>query len=219
METMTEQPNTQEIREREVSFAETQGEDSPAPAPAQKKEEDTLDILKPKAEPKQWTIGKDDISRQYVQKPLSFIGKMQWFSLVGEVLDKAMGGQNALSINSLMSAPSGQPDQLTMQDFRNADTFIHAVGKLLVYAPDFLTKSYCIWLSVPEYERELAKQIMELPPEEGGLTDDQGLEIIEVFIDQNYEALDTFFREKLADLQKRIQARRKEVEASRQSRR
>ena len=47
----------------------------------------------------------------------------------------------------------------------------------------------------------LAKQIMELSrPSDGGLTDDQGLEIIEVFIDQNYEALDTFFREKVVEL-------------------
>jgi hypothetical protein len=214
---MTEQQENPPTEENEVSFQEAVAENE-APQEAQEGD-DVLDILKPKAEPKKWTIGKAELTREYVQRPLSFIGKMQWFSLVGEVLDRAMGGANALSINSLMSAPSGSANELTMQDFRNADTFVHAVGKLLVYAPDFLTKSYAIWLGVPEYERDLVKQIMELPPEDGGLTDDQGLEIIEVFIDQNYEALDTFFREKLSALQDRIQARRKEVEASRLSKR
>ena len=48
-----------------------------------------------------------------------------------------MSGENALSINSLMSAPGASAESLTMQDFRNADTFVHAVGKLLVYAPGF----------------------------------------------------------------------------------
>ena len=46
----------------------------------------------------QWTIGQGEFERTYVQRPLSFIAKMQWFSLVGEVLDKAMSGDNALTV-------------------------------------------------------------------------------------------------------------------------
>ena len=185
----------------------------------QREDEDVVDILVPKADVKQWTIGQGDLQRVYIQRPLSFIAKMQWFSLVGEVLDKAMSGDGALTVGNLLSGPQGRGQSLNMADFRDADTFVHAIGKLLIYAPDFLTRSYCIWLNVPEFERDVAMELMKQPPEEGGLTDEDGIEIIEIFIDQNYEALDRFFRERLGDLQKRLQARAKVAQESRQSRR
>jgi hypothetical protein len=201
-----------------ASTASLEGTDqAPVKPQSEKKQEDILDILVPKSEPKTWVIGQGDFTREYVQRPLGFIEKMQWFALVGGVLEKSMSGDNALSMNNLLSAPAGRGDALTMEDFRDADTFIQAVGKLLVEAPTFLQDSFCIWLSVPDYDRDRAKELMALPPEEGGLTDDQGLEIIEIFIDQNYEALDSFFREKLAALRKRVVARQKAAAESRSS--
>jgi hypothetical protein len=191
------------------NFTEEPDEDEKPP-------EDIVDVLKPKAEIKIWQIGKGDYSREYAQRPLSFIKKMQWFSLVGEVLDKALSGDNAMSLNSLFSAPSGgRAGGLSMADFRDADTFVQAVGKLLVHAPNFLIHSYCIWLNVPDYETEIAVEIMKMSPEEGGLSDKQGIEIIEIFIDQNYEALERFFREDLGGLQRRVAARRKDAETHR----
>jgi len=214
------------VQEREVSYeegikdADFDQAEAPQPEGQAQEQEDVVDLLRPKAEPREWKLGKGEYSRAFVQRPLSFIAKMQWFSLIGEVLDKAMSGDDRLSINNLFDAPStGRGGRLTVEDFRDADTFVQAVGKLLVHAPDFLTKSYCIWLSVPDYERDYVKQLMELPPEEGGLTDEQGVQIIETFIDQNYEALDSFFRDKLAGLAARITARQKERAESRQSKR
>lgn len=212
-------PQEPEVEEISLEQASADLKEPAASEPQEQEKEDVVDILVPKAEPKEWTIGKGEYERKFVQRPLSFIGKMQWFSLVGEVLDKAMSGSNSLSMNNLLSAPQGRGGALGVEDFRDADTFIQAVGKLLVYAPDFLTKSYSIWLGVPDYEREFVNQIMALPPEEGGLTDDQGIEIIEVFIDQNYEALDGFFREKLGVLRSRVEARQKAASESRQSKR
>lgn len=187
--------------------------DNGTPKQEAKEQEDVLDILKPKAEPKTWVIGTGDYQREYVQKPLSFIAKMQWFSLVGEVLDRALSGPDGMRLGNLFNGPGGQ--QFSPEDFREADTFVQAVGKLLAVAPDFLVNSYCIWLNVPDYERPAVAEIMMLPPDEGGLSDEQGIEIIEVFIDQNYEALDTFFREFLGRLQKRVQARAQEAESKR----
>jgi hypothetical protein len=209
------------VVEREISLedakAEQEAGQTPAQPAAEKPQEDLLDIIQPKSEPKTWKIASQGFEREYVQRELSFIGKMQWFSLVGEVLEKAMSGDNALSLNNLLTTPEARGQSLTMQDFRDADTFVQAVGKLLVYAPDFLEKSFCIWLGVPDYEQEVVKQIMASPTTEGGLSDDQGLEIIEIFIDQNYGAIEGFFREKVAALQKRVQARQKD-RASRSTR-
>lgn len=202
--------------EAEVDPTAVEDEDFSESPEEEEKPDDIVDLLKPKAEIKIWKIGKDDYSREYAQRPLSFIKKMQWFSLVGEVLDRALSGDNAMSLNSLFSAPSGgRGGMLSMADFRDADTFVQAVGKLLVYAPDFLIRSYCIWLNVPDYETDLAIEIMKMSPEEGGLDDKQGIEIIEIFIDQNYEALERFFREDLGGLQRRVVARRKDAEEHR----
>jgi hypothetical protein len=216
-ETAIDQAPEEIPEEREADMTQMGGDQEIAAAPEEKSEEkDVVDILKPKAEVKVWRIGKDDYAREYVQRPLSFVKKMQWFSLVGEVLDKALSGPSKMSLNSLFSAP-GARGGLTMEDFRDADTFVQAVGKLLVHAPDFLVKSYCIWLNIPDFEQDVAARIMEMSPEEGGLTDQDGVEMIEIFIDQNYEALDRFFREDLSKLQGRVAARQKDAADHRQS--
>lgn len=186
-----------------------------SPAKAEGDHEDVIDTIEPKAEPKSWTLkqiddkGKVVEDRTYVQRPLSFFAKMQWFSLVGEVIDKSISGDDGLRLSSLFELPGGGRT-MSASDFRDADTFVQGVGKILVHAPDFLEKSYCIWLNVPDYEREWAKAVMAEPKDNGGLSDDDGLEIIEIFIDQNWESLESFFREKIASLRDRIQSHRKE---------
>ena len=213
---------TTEIQEREIEFDQAVAEEAPpeAEAASPAEEEDVVEILEPKIDPKTWKIGKDDYERVYVQRPLSFMAKMQWFSLVGDVLDKALSGETRMSLNSLFTAPAtGRDGTLSLADFRDADTFMQALGKLLSYAPEFLLDSYVIWLGVPAHERPLVKQIMLLTEQEGGLSDEQGIEIIEIFIDQNYDALDAFFRQRIAELRKRVDQRQKAAKASRQSKR
>lgn len=213
---MSDEPATEEM---DVSF-QPEAEEVIAPTEEMKteapeEERDVLDTIVPKKEPRTWEIGPEDFRRTYVQKPLSFIAKMQWFSLVGEVLDKALSGPEGMSLNSLFSTPT-RTGELRMQDFRDADTFVQAIGKLLAAAPEFLVDSYIIWLNVPDYDHEVMRTIMKLPPDEGGITDDQGIEIIEVFLDQNYEALADFFTQRISQLQKRVQHLNK-IRGSRQS--
>jgi hypothetical protein len=180
------------------------------PAKPDEEPEDVVDVLRPKAAPKQWTFGPEDMPLVFIQRPLSFIQKMQWFSLVGGVLDKAMSGDNPVSVNELLTNPAAGRRGMTLEDFRDADTFVRAIGKLVVHAPKFVTDSYCIWLGVPEHQTKIVSEVMAYPAEEGGLTDDQGLEIIEVFIDQNYDALADFFGDKIGALQRRVSQRQEE---------
>ncbi len=156
--------------------------------------------LKEEAKKRTFIVGGQE--REYVQKPLSFLGKIQFLSYVGEVLDKAMSGQNALQLNSLFEVPAYRGDSLSAQDFSDAQTFVQAIGKLLVYAPDFLAKSYAIWLRVPDYERELFAESLE-----ESLSDEEGLDIIETFIDQNWGTLQSFFNERLPKVRDRLSAR------------
>lgn len=208
----TAPPPQPPIEDAEISFEQSAQEENlvgqNASAQEQPSAREVLETLQPKTAPKKWVFGPEDMKREYVQRPLSYIGKMHWFSLVGEVIERDLGGPDGISVNSLLfSARQGTGGALTIEDFRDADTFIQAVGKILRVAPRFLLDSYCIWLQVPDYEWDLAQRLMSLPPEEGGLTDEDGLEMIEIFIDQNYDALYDFFTKHLRKLQKRVKAR------------
>lgn len=192
----------------EALFEAKENPDAANSTPQEQPEvDDVVDILVPKVEPKEWKIGPDDMPLVYIQRPLSFIQKMQWFSLVGDVLDKSMSGEDGISVNEILTAPGDPRTGLSMDDFRDADTFVRAVGKLIVHAPEFLLDSYCVWLAVPTHQRGLVKEVMAMHESEGGLSDDQGLEIIEVFIDQNFDALADFFGGKIATLQRRVAQR------------
>jgi hypothetical protein len=193
---------------------------SEAAASAEEAKED-LEVLAPKVAAKEWTFGEGEIQRTYIQQELSVLGFAQWTGLVGEFLDKAMSGDNALTLNALMSPPSlrqaGQP--ITIQSFQDADVFVHAIGKLVQFAPDFLGKSVCIWLDVPDYEWDLVQALMKRSPKIGGMSHDDFQEILEIFIDQNYAEINRFFRERQRQIRARWQARAKEASQSRSSKR
>lgn len=202
-----------EVEPREALKGKSADHDQAPDAPKAKPEEtkDVIDTIQPKAEPRTWKLGKGEHEREYVQRPLSFFAKMNFFALVGEVIDKAVSGDDGIRVSSLFDSPMGG-DGMSLADFRDADMFIQGAGKLLSYAPDLLEKSYCIWLDVPDHERPLAIALMSQSVEDGGLSDDDGIEMIEVFIDQNWESIEDFFRNKIASLRDRVQARRKTTE-------
>lgn len=188
--------------------------DQPSSEPKEEEPVDVIDTLVPRAEQRVWKVrddsGREVLERDYVQKPLSYFGKMEFFGLVGEVIDKAMQGENGLRVSSLLSGPGFSGGSLNANAFQDADTFVQAIGKILSYAPDFLQKCYVIWWAVPEHERPWVIDVISRAPEKGGLTDEEGIEVIEIFIDQNWEALEGFFRDKLGSIRDRVQTRREE---------
>lgn len=186
--------------------------------------EEDLEILVPKIAAKEWQFGHEEgenpVIRTYLQQELSVVGFAQWTGLVGEFLDDAMSGENALTMRSLLSPPSlTKPGQPTIQDFQDADVFVHAIGKLVQFAPEFLMKSVCIWLDVPDYEWELVQALMKKSPAVGGMSHDMFQEIIEIFIDQNFGEINRFFRVRQQQIRARYRARAKEANPSRSSKR
>jgi hypothetical protein len=198
-----------------------QAPEEEAPASTSTDKVDVIDTLVPKAEPRNWTIrttakdrsGEEQvIENTYTQRPLLYFPKMEFFGLVGEAIEKAMAANEGTSINSLLSGPNlRDPSALTLSDFSDAEQFLAVVGKLLNYMPDFLAKSYCIWLDVPDNQRVWAMEALKQT-----LTDDEGIEIIEIFIDQNWDAIEDFFRVKIGSLRDRVQARREQGSESQQ---
>lgn len=195
-------------------------------------EEDPLEILEPKADPRVWIIGKppekggeEDEWSRYVQSPLGYMARMRFFALVSGTVAKAMkegGGISLSGADFLTAGDSGslrdRAEQLRSEDFSDAGSFMALALQLMSEAPDFLIDCYAIWLDVPTIERNWFKRVLNqsYDPERNrwGITDDQGFEMVEVFIDQNYKDIREFFSGKLPALAKRVQAREREVQAS-----
>jgi hypothetical protein len=216
-EGLAEGIDQQQTRPRPGSGSAAENPDEDDQSSAKEQAAEDLAVLVSKKGSHEWTFGQgEQSSRSYIQRELSVIGKAQWFGLLGGILDEALSGENAISLNSLLAPPArSTPGQFQIQDFQDADTFVHALGKLLVFSPKFIHESVCIWLSVPDYEWELMKLLMEQSPEIGGMSDDDFEEILATFIDQNYPAIESFFRQRFQRLRARLQARAKEASQSR----
>jgi len=156
---------------------------------------DETEILSPSYAVRYQTLGKDENAKVYAQKPLSFFGKMELFSLLGATIEDAMSEGN-LSLSDFFV-----PSELSAN---NTDFFIRMVAQLVEYAPDFLKDLYCVALNIPKGERDLAKALMDQPEDDGGLSDDDGVDILDTFIEQNWEAVYSFFTEKIMPLVQKV---------------
>lgn len=170
-----------------------------------------LDAIEPRGAHRKQRIGpQSGVHEYYVQKPLSFFGKMQFFEVLGRAVDTAMAGDNGLTLGSLfggspkMITPGGE---VTFENLNDADVFVKGIAKLSSYAPELITELYCIFLGIPQGDRPWAREAMQKSEEDGGLSDDDGVEILETFIDQNGEAMRAFFVDKLQPLLARARNR------------
>jgi hypothetical protein len=178
---------------------------------------DENEVLVPSAEVRTIVLGKDSYEVSFLQKPLSFFGKLEVFSVLGAALDKAMSGPDGLTLGELFDGPASMGKELNKQNFRDADTFVKGVAKLVQYAPDLLADLYLIFLSVPRGERGIVKEMMERPADEGGLSDEDGLGILETFVDQNWDVMLDFFTSKILPLVNKINTKVQESQPSKPS--
>ena len=153
-----------------------------------------LDTLVPPNQKVDYTFGVDG-HLTYTQRPLSFFGKIELFSILGTAVEGALSGGGVSVADLIDDVPTGDAS-----NFKEADSFVKSIAKLVQYVPDLLKDLYVIALGVPREEREYVKSVMELPETQGGLTDDQGIQILEVFIAQNWDVLLDFFKSKLLPL-------------------
>lgn len=193
---MSEENTNEEVQE--VTLDDIKEEDDADPAEGadteEPKDDDTLEVLGVKNEPVTWEFGEDDYKRTYTQKKLSFYNQLRWGSLVGDVLDRTLSSGEA-SIDQILGTT-------TIGDLRQADSFVAMIGKLSQQAPSFMLDSWVIWLNVPEGDEGWVREVLK---EE--IDNTTALELIEIFVDQNIEAIDSFFRNDLPKTVKRVQAR------------
>ena len=158
-------------------------------------EEDPIEILEPEVKEKIVILGKGDETITFIQKPLTFFGKIEFFSIMGKAIERVLseGG----SVSEIIDSPEGNP--LDQSSAKEADLFIKSIAKVVQYAPETLLDIYCVVLAVPRGEKEYVKIRLE-----EDLTDEQGFGIIDTFVDQNWEVLTSFFTERGVPLYQKI---------------
>lgn len=219
-------------REREEAAAALSDEDNAPETPEEaqarveaeeeerkRKREEDMDALEPMVDAQVWVVGKppelggepNEYSR-YIQKPIGYIQMMRFMGLVTNAMSEAVKAGGTIAMEDLWGGEGlswrERGERLRSQDFADAGSFAAMALKLISYSPNFLLDCYVLWLDVPVHEKEWAKRVMAQPwrPEDGkwGLKQDDGLAMIETFIDQNYEDIRSFFVEKLPRLMLRI---------------
>lgn len=183
--------------------------------------EAALEALDPSTDARRWVIGKppqeggkDTQYSVYIQRPMAWMPRQRFFALLGKTMSQAIRatGGSVGGMSDIFGDEGGslveRGRRLSQRDFQDASSFFSLAMELIGYSPDFLLESYILWLDVPRTERTWAKTILDMPycPEEDkwGLREGEHLEIIQTFIDQNYEDIRRFFIETLPDLGRRV---------------
>jgi len=157
---------------------------------------DPVEVLEPVAQEKFIQIGEGDNAMVFTQKPLSFFGKIEFFSVVGKAVERILS--DGATLGELLDVPSYDGAALS-QSASDADIWIKALSRVVQNAPEILSDLYCIILAVPRQQREYVSQLLEAE-----LTDDQGMEILDTFVDQNWEVMVSFFKERMLPLADKI---------------
>lgn len=196
--------------ETEVKIEDAPVESADAPETmtekALREQKATIESIVPNKEVKTYIVGKGDHQVKLTQAPLSYFAKIEWFALLSETIDVAMSGDEGMTFSGMLSqlkVNRGEATTLSLGDFADADVFIRGILKITRNAPEFLAESYCIWLGVARGNRAYVKQLMNAPVEDGGLSDDDGIGVVQTFLDQNMDAIESFFSEKIPALAKR----------------
>lgn len=186
--------------------------------------EEAMEILEPLVDAKRWVIGKPPEQggknteySVYTQMPLGYMARNRMFSLIGRTMSAAIKstGGSVGGMEDVFGAGGGtlmeRGRRLGARDFQDASQFFTLAMELVGYAPDFLSDFYSIALEVPIGERGWFREVIEQPyrpdDDKWGLSEDDGIEMIEIFIDQNYEDIRRFFTEKLPRITQRASQR------------
>ena len=146
-------------------------------------ETDVVEVLEPAAENYEVSIA----GVNYTQTPLTFFRKIELFSVLADAVDKALS-EGAL-ISELLDEIPDSATSLT-----EADVFVKAIVKVVKYAPELLSDIFAISLNVPQNARRSFKEDLEL------IDDDTAMNILNHFIDQNWDAMMDFFSKQVSPL-------------------
>jgi hypothetical protein len=153
-----------------------------------------------------------DFERTYTQKPLSYTAMLQFTGLIGDristVMNQGVTLESVLGDVGIIAGAFGGEGGITREDFAGVDSFVRGLAKLASYIPDIVEECQCIWLRVPLHERQVVKDIWGRSPVDGGQSMQDGEDMLNLFIAQNYQELEDFFVERLPRVLRQAQRAR-----------
>jgi hypothetical protein len=155
-------------------------------------EKDEVEVFEAvaKSVPRTLTHPETGEEREFSQHELAFIPKTKFFRLVSGTL--RLAADEGDGVNNLIS------DVINDVSGVSNDQMILGVMRLVELSPDFLEEAFLYALNVKPKDREWAYTALE------SLDDEEGLDIIEVFVAQNGDAIKDFLP-KLQKIGKRVQ--------------
>lgn len=157
------------------------------------------------------------VERIYMQKGLSWFGKLELYGLLGEAIKIVLEGENPLGVGSIvdmardprkmvsdllgdMPGAADAPDMEGDSDPElEAGKVLAAFAKVVAISPDLLKQAYCVVLAIPKTHRTWAVE-WAFP----NMDDEMGQDVLHTFVDQNWGVMEDFFARELPRIMKRI---------------
>lgn len=130
--------------------------------------------------------------RTYKQRKLSSMPRLQFTKIMTKAFKEALS--DGASIGDVIR------DGMAAMNGTTADSFVKGMLSIAMQSPDLVFDIYMLSLYVPQGEREIVREIWNLPAEEdgsGGISDEDERELLSTFVRQNAEAMSDFYRETL----------------------
>lgn len=141
---------------------------------------------------------------QVVQEQLGMFPTQEFVTRIGEVIDDIRKGDLGIKLVELFSGEAKMPTSFnpeTLDQTLNENmVFVDALMKLVRVLPDLQLDIMCLSLGIAPSQREWFKSAISRNPSQGGLTVDEGFDILIMFIRQNAKLIRRFFEEKAAEV-------------------
>lgn len=165
----------------------------------------TAELIAPKK--KVWIFGKpaeqggeEDEWLQVIQRPLSVLNSMTFFGMMADTIVASLDS-GVSELDQLLGRVQSVGAKLDMSMLDDPGQFFLIILRLMRQAPDFIVNAFIMWLEVKPGDemwfRQIIRQRHNPEEEEWGPTQEMIGEIIEVFLEQNYEETRRFFTETL----------------------
>lgn len=138
---------------------------------------------------------------EFYQSQLGLMPMQEFFNRIRREIQNVMSGEYGTSIGELFTGDMAAPkiEGATAADVNKLVsenmTLINAVLDLIQRVPDFELDVYCLALGVHERDVDWVKKGLSQPPYRGGLTIQEGPDIIRTFVRDNAAAVIRFFTE------------------------
>lgn len=151
--------------------------------------------------------------REYMQAPLGFFPVQQFTTLMTSVIKGFMNGDYGISLGQLFSSdiqkqvkmPTEFTEQAADKLVQDNEQLIKAFLHLMEVLPELQADVIALSLGVSGPECDWFKQAIAEPPHRGGLSIDDGFDLIKTFIVQNAREIRRFFAQKGRELVETIQ--------------